>query len=181
MVHQQQGDAAQQQTHHGEHDDADGERDEEQRPVDQQRVERHLEEQHPGDDGDDDRKGSGQEARHTPPEQVHGYAHRCDIHILERLVMLAVVDDRPGDTPHDRADIDIEGIAQVDVRKERVGEVAVGDDAVHDHQDGGRGERFHHRVDDEQERVGPVGLDLPAQPGGNPERTPGFRSLQIAH
>ena len=113
-------------------------------------------------------------AGHPAPQQVDRDADGGDIHVLEGLVMLAVVDHRPRDAVHHREDIGVKGVPQVDVREKRVGEIALGDDAVHHHQDGGAGDRPDDGIDREQERVGPVGCDLPAQPGGDLERSPGF-------
>ena len=43
---------------------------------------------------------------------------------------------------------------------------------VHDDQDAGDRQRLDDRIDREEERIGPVRLDLPAEPGGGPEGSP---------
>ena len=85
--------------------------------------------------------------------------------------MLTVVLHGPRDTYHDRRDVLIEGIADVQVSKDGRAEVSLGDHAIHYHQNAGTGERFDDGIDEEQERVGPVGFDLPAQPGSGAEGT----------
>ena len=49
---------------------------------------------------------------------------------------------------------------------------AAADDVEHHDEDQRRRHRLGDRVDEEQERVGPVGLHLPAEPGRRPEAAP---------
>jgi hypothetical protein len=56
--------------------------------------------------------------RATRAPSGSGKVHRSNIDVLEGFIMLAVVDDRPGDTGHELPDIDVKGIAQVDIRKD---------------------------------------------------------------
>ena len=58
------------------------------------------------------------------------------IHVLERLVVFAVIDHRPGYAGHHRADVNIKGIPQVHICENRRFKIPLGDDAVHDNQDG---------------------------------------------
>ena len=50
--------------------------------------------------------------------------------------MLAVVDHRPRDSVHDRKNVSVKGIPQINIWEKGVGKIALRDDTVHDHQNG---------------------------------------------
>ena len=109
--------------------------------------------------------------RHAPAEQHDQEVARADVDVLEHPVALAVVEHRPGQPgdagQHDRPQRgpdDDEGAVR------RVG--AAADDVEHHDEDQRGRQRLGDRVDEEQHRVGPVGLHLPAEAGRGPERPP---------
>ena len=110
--------------------------------------------------------------RATPrPSRMTQEVARADVDVLEHPVALAVVEDRPGepgdaredDRPEGRPDDDEAAVCRV---------VAAADDLEHDDEDQRGRDRLRHRVDEEQERVGPVRLHLPAEADRGPEAAP---------
>ena len=94
-----------------------------------------------------------------------------DDDVLHHPVALAVLEDRLDQAGH-HAEHDVPERAADDQELEELGALAAGDDLEHHHQDQGRGERLGERVDGEQERVGPVRLDRPAEADGGAEAPP---------
>ena len=135
-----------------------------------------VQEEHSKDERDEDRDRSDDELGHATAKQVHGDIDRRHVYVFEGLVVFAIIDHCPGDTRHHRADIYIEGVPQVHVGEDRRFEITLGDDAVHDYQDGSGRDGLDERIDSKQEGIGPVRFDLPAQPGCRTERAPESKS-----
>jgi len=145
------------------------------KPIDLSEIDRDIEEEHPEDDGHNNRYGGDNKARYTPAKQIRWEVHRRSIDVFHRLIVFAIVNYRPRDTGHHMPNVHIEGITQVDIGEDRRIEIRLGDDAVHDNQNRCAGEGFDERIDGEEKWIGPIRLDLPTQPGCQSKRTPGKR------
>ncbi len=137
------------------------------------KLDRQIEHHDAETDGDQHRDRADDQPGHAAAEQVGVAVHGRGVEVLGHPVVLAVVDDGPAHAGDDHAHQDVERVAQVDVGEHRVLKRAIGDHRVHHHQDQHAGQRPHDGVDGEQKGVGPVGLDLPAQPGGDHEAAQG--------
>ncbi len=78
-----------------------------------------MQEPHACRQDDEDSHRTDQKTGDTASQPVEGNVDRGDIHILEGLVMLPVIDHRPRDSCHDSSDIGIKGIAEINIREER--------------------------------------------------------------
>ena len=152
----------------------DGEAD----PVDGGRVERDAEEHDADRDGDDRAHRPDGDPGHAAAEQVEQEVGRADVGVLEHPVALAVVEDGPGEAgdpgeherPERRPDDDEAAVLRILVAR---------DDAQHHDEDERRRDRLRDRVDEEQERVRPVGLHLPAEADRRAEPAPGRSGSRI--
>ena len=110
--------------------------------------------------------------RATPAAEDHREeVARADVEVLEHPVALAVVEDHPGEAADAGQDERPERAADHDERPV-VGAGAAADHVEHDDEDQGRRQGLGDRVDEEQERVRPVRLHLPAEPDGGQEAPP---------
>ena len=88
----------------------------------------------------------------------------ADVQVLQHPVALAVIEHRLWRGPRCRRPrTPTARCRRPRTRRYSGSRAAAADDLEHDHQDQHRGDRLGDRVDEEQERVGPVGLDRPAQ------------------
>ena len=125
-----------------------------------------MQEQYTEANRNQDGDRAGQEASHAASQPIGRDIDRCDVHIFQGLVMLAVINHSPRNAGHDRADVLIEGIAVIQIREDRCIEITLCDDAIHDHQNRGACQRFDDGINGKQKRLSPVRFDLPAEPGG---------------
>ena len=166
MASRHQGNPSQQQPQSGQHDDPQGEREQEQPPIHPRKIQRHMQKEHAGCQGDKHTERCRDELGYAAPDQKGRDFYRGDIDILQRAVVLAVVDDRPGDAGEHSRHVLVKGVAKKEIGEHRRIVIALADDRIHNHQDRRAGEWFHNRIGGEQKRIGPVAFDLPAQPGG---------------
>ena len=152
-------------------DEAEHEAGAEQRPVDGREVDPQAEDddgEHERDDGPHRTRG---EACPAAPDEQHEERRRADVQVLEHPVALAVLEHGPRRSRDPGDEHRPQGAAEHDERPD-VAVRAAADDLDHHHQEEQRGDRPRDGVDEEQERVGPVGLDAPAEHQ---------RGAQVAH
>ncbi len=124
-------------------------------------------------DGDRDRGTHRADADPGDPaaEQHDEEVARADVDVLQHPVALAIVEDRPGETGDPGEDERPE--RRPDDDEPAIGGVGPAADDVEDDDEDQRGRHgLRDRVDEEEERVRPVRLHLPAELRGRPEARP---------
>ncbi len=143
----------------------------EQDPVDPADVERDVEEHDADEERDRRAHRPDPDPGHPAAEDHREEVARADVQVLEHPVALAVVEDHPGEAADAGQDERPERAADHDERP-IVGAGAAADHVEHDDEDQGRRQGLGDRVDEEQERVRPVRLHLPAETDGGQEASP---------
>ena len=134
----------------------------EQRPVDGREVDPEAEDDDGEHERDDGPHRPRREARPAATDEQHEERRRADVEVLEHPVALAVLEHGPRRSRDPGHEHRPQRAAQHDERPDVVVRAAA-DDLDHHDQQQQRGDRPRHGVDEEQERVGPVGLDAPAE------------------
>ncbi len=161
---------------HPEGDDGDdpAERDDgEHEPVDRERIERHAEQDDADGEGDQGAHRPDRGAGHSPAGHRQQEVRRTDVDVLDHPVALAILEDRPGE-PGDAGDDDRPQGAADDDEAAVLAAARTADHLEHHDEDQSGADRLGHRVDEEQQRVGPVRLHRPAEPDRGREAPPGL-------
>ena len=138
-------------------------------PVRSGRADRKTQDDPPEEKRGEHAHRGGRHPREGAPHEIRKQPDRRDVDVLERFVVFPVPEYRPGDSDQDLRHIKEERVSDEDELEGFAGRVSLGNDLHHEKEDQRRRKRFGDRVGQKEDRVRPIRLDLPSQPGRGAE------------